>query len=903
MPIRSLILWLVSSPVFAEARALPEVRVEAQVVTELEDQAPRLIQGSLYIKNWQAEGGRCLYLPYQDGDYGEDRGTNRRFEVFAGTANKLAFEGGYLRMDAVAPVASLPHPTLAMAELKTPPNFGPDDEIVIRFEARVPRLPSSNPDDWFYDGFLPQLMPKCLPDGLDPAYYRPSLAAKVTGRIRIPTGWEYQGPGQLQADGTVSIGVTARTYAFALGRKFQHRKFQVGTTAVDVAFLTPGFDDIAETVQATLPTLEAMFGPYPHPTLAIVETSELQRHGLPGIIAINKPAQQIFGHAQKNWLNWRHWITTVQLARQWYGGAVVAESPDDEWLVTGTTEFATVEALSRDPKHYDLFASRDDGKPPFLSFDYLQVSEISAATLRRFSPFAALTDEHFVSRHTWNDQHALLFTKHAFALRQLKSFAGDSAFFAFLKNFTTHSLNDMVRPKDFQAYFGRMPSPFSPQARRDLGTYLSRWWQEEGWPDFQLEDMKTEPVAQGKHLTQVTATQGGAVDFPPLIGLEDEAGGRHVARAQPAKDRPEVWQADFVTAHPPAEALVDPEHEAFDSNRFNNSSAWPDVDFFPGGARTLRDDAYTILWFPYAFRRPGEPFSVGVQSALFRYIQGGAFARFESAPSEKKNAVEVRQAFQAPSLALTTDLTFSQNYDNDRLAELSVQRSPLFGGDPVFGMAVKTRHRERVGQPETQHETVALQLSMKPLGRSRSCSYNLGFEIEKAPEEWADDFAYERKFGVASGGCYLTPRTSLGVRVFAGSLYAEGEVPEQALFKPTNLREARLILDQRGLTRSKKLTAIGTDLLLPFYLPLPRDSLILTRQMRWRLFYDYGHSYDLDVDYRSAGFGPVLPFGGDLAGAGSLALTKLSLLVIAYSHVDGEEPAKASVVFDFTGEL
>jgi hypothetical protein len=176
MPKTSLILWLAASSALAQGvapaevrvedhgAAPPEVRVEAQVVTELEDQAPRRIQGSLTIKHWRSDGGRCLYLPYQDTEYGEDRGTNRRFEVFGGRSAKIAFAGGFLTLRATAPVTLVPHPTPAMVEVQ-----GTGDEIVLSFEARVPRLPSSNPDDWFYDGFLPQLMPRCLEDGLDPA--------------------------------------------------------------------------------------------------------------------------------------------------------------------------------------------------------------------------------------------------------------------------------------------------------------------------------------------------------------------------------------------------------------------------------------------------------------------------------------------------------------------------------------------------------------------------------------------------------------------------------------------------------------------------------------------------------------------------------------------------------------
>ncbi len=882
---------------------MPEVRLDAELVSGLGAEAPRRVQGTLRIKNWGPEGGRCLYLPYEDADYGEDRGTNRRFEMFSGTTAKVVFEGGSLGVVASAPVKTGLTKTPSIVRLQVPSGWSAADEIVLRFDAQVPRLPSSDEEHWFYDGFLPQLQGSCQPEGLDPAYYRTSLTAHVVGKVRVPTGWEYVGPGAIDVEGSVDVDIKARTYAFALGKHYLHRKFNVADTQVDVAYHSAGFDEIADTVARTVPIFSSMFGPYPYKSLAIVETTEVQRHGLPGIIAINRPAQAAFSHVQRDWLNWQHWIVALQIARQWFGGAIIAPTPDDDWLVTGMVEFATLEALSHHPTRFNLF-NADSGGFRLLSFDYLQISEISAATLRRFAPFATLTDASFVTRDQAQQQHPFLFSKQAFALRQLKSFAGEPAFFGFLRSLTAHYLNGTLSPKEFHTFLSRLPSPFSPQLRRDLGTFLARWWTSEGWPDFALDDLRTESLPEGRWLSQVAVSQEGAVDFPPMVGVEDESHRVHYTRAEAGKTPDAAhWLANIVTPYKPMKAVVDPGHEAFDSNRFNNSSSGAGLQFFPGSAETLRDDAYTVVWLPYAFRRPGEPFSIGLQGALFRYIQGGAYAKVEVAPADKLGSVQIKQNFQYPSVAMSSEFLFDQNYDNDRLAEVAVQRSPLFAGNPQISLAVKGRHRERTGEPLSSHETVALSTSMKPRGRSRYCGYSLSAEIEHAPEALAHGFWYERKLGVVAGDCNLTARTNLAIRVFSGALYGQGEVPDAVLFKPTDLQEARLRMDQRGLARDKKLTVVGTDLMLPFYIPLPGDTMILARQMRWRLFYDYGRAYDERIDYRSAGWGFLLPFGGDLAGAGSLALTRLTVLAIAYTKVDGEVSRHPSIVFDVTGEL
>jgi hypothetical protein len=117
------------------------------------------------------------------------------------------------------------------------------------------------------------------------------------------------------------------------------------------------------------------------------------------------------------------------------------------------------------------------------------------------------------------------------------------------------------------------------------------------------------------------------------------------------------------------------------------------------------------------------------------------------------------------------------------------------------------------------------------------------------------------------------------------------------------LREARLRLDNRGVARHKRLVTTNTDLFLPLVAPVPADTLILARKMRWRLFYDYGSAPLERIEYRSAGAGFQLPFGGDLSAAGSLTLTQVTALAVLYSSVDGEISRKPSIIFDVTGEL
>jgi hypothetical protein len=838
----------------------------------------------------------CVYLPYEDPDFGEEQGTSRRFEVVSAKAPALHFDGGALKVTPAGKVKVLGGDPQHVMRLELPP----DAELELTFAADVPRLPSSNANHWFYDGFLPQLLSACPPPGLDPLYYRRPVTARFSGHITLPAGWEFAGPGKTAPAGRVDVDLTGRTVAFALGHSFKAKEFTVEGVPVRLLYHKAGFEELAETVIEMMPALTKMLGPYPFPSLTIVETAELQRHGLPGVIAMNRPRQLIFEHAQKAWLNWQHWILAIQLARQWYGGAVISASPDDDWLIGGIAEFATLEALSKHPQRFNLFNPVRNGSR-FLSFDYLQISEVTAATLRHSEPFATLTRPDLTAFDPAPKQNPLLFIKQTFALRQLKSYAGDAPFDGFLRQLTARHEHGFLTPAAFAAELGQLPSPFPPPVREKLTKFLLEWWTHEGWPDFALTDFTSEPLPDGRWAAKVKATQEGGIDFPPLLGVEDAAGRSYATRATP--DGEGAWEASLITPDKPESATADPTHETFDEDRFNNRSRWPGLTFFPGGADTLKDDAYTVLWLPYALRRPGEPTTIGVQAALFRYIQNGLLVRLEGTPSQHLGAFSVSHTYEIPKDGLSGTMSVTGDYQDARQAEITLKRSPVFNVDPHLSLEVRARHKGQAGQPETEHSTGVIGAMLQPVGVERTCGYNLGVSYEKAPAALAHGFSYDRVIGSGSFDCLVTQRSSFTIRGFRGSVTGEGTLPQVALFRPTDLGEAHLLLDRTDLDYVRQIGSLGTDVYLPFYLPLPTDTLILERQMRWRLFYDVGRSYDEALVYKSAGFGFVLPLGGDLSGAGSLAITRLSVLGIFYTDVGGVRSKKPSVVFDLTGEL
>lgn len=883
--------------------ALPKLKIDAQVI-DSPGEGPRQIHGEIAINFPNLPQEVCLYLPYNDPEYGSDRGAQGRLDALSSRAPLALFVGGSTRITTTTPHKLEPVGEAYLVKITSANGGTPVGPIALSFESSVPRLPNTSMAEWFYDGFYPQLVRSC-PDGdLDSYYHRQNLHTEITADITLPDSeFVYLGPGE-PAGSKVQISIRAQTLAFGLATGLSKGIVHAENTTIEVFQRTPQFSSVVNTAIAALPELTKILGPFPYSKLTLVETLELQRHSLPGLIAIDKPKQAVVHQLEREFLNWRHWILVNQLARQWYGGIVSASSMDDEWLLSGIAEFATLETLRKLPHRFNLFSVPDSGIR-WLSFDFLQIDEITAATLAKYAPFSRLTDENMASANRRVDQHGLLFIKHAFAMRQINSYTGDSQFRGFLRNLTRAHWYKPLSPEDFVTHLTKLPSPFSPSVRAQALTFLKSWWTSRGFPDFALEEFETQELPNGRYLAKVTASSLGEVDFPPVIGIIDSSGRQYYVRASRPADVSDanVWQAEVLTAYEPTEASVDPLHEAFDVDRFNNASSRPGIHFFPGGARTLADDDYTLLWLPYPFRRPGEPFSLGLQAALFRYIQGNVFVKAEVAPATGKHAFEIRHRYHFWNAAVHGDLLASSNYDGDRLMEASAIRSPLWDGSVNISLGGHLRRRDHAGIAGSAHFSNVISLGIRPKGLGPKCGFHIYGEHENAPRQWSHGFSYQRSTAAGNLSCAWSTSFATSVRLFRGALLGDGEIPEGSLFKPNDVREAKIRIDLSGLNRSKQIFATNLDFQAPLYLPLPDDIMILSRQMRSRIFMDYGRSLDLDTDYRAAGLGALMPMGGDISGAGALSFTQMSLLFVLYSEAGEVSSRRPGILFDLSGEI
>lgn len=869
------------------------VSYDFQLKIEDVDDLPRKISGHLTIRNWQAEQGYCLFLPYNWHDYGTDRGAIKRFNDITSQRNKPEYSGGQttLALSGAPKIEDTGSPHLI--RLNVPKGWNGDD-IVLQLESVAPKLPDAAHNEFILDGFLPVITNCNRPE-------MSQLSEKVvdySGKIEIPPHWQFAGSGQLRSSNIIDISANGRGLAFALSRGMKRYATKSQNLPIEVVYSSDYFPGIADTIITTLPIIESMIGPYPFRMVTIVESDELQRSSIPELIAVNKPGQAFANKIQRDWLNWMHWTAVTQLIRQWYG-ASINTSEEDEWLISGIVEFLALEVLQQIPARFNLFKSGEDGER-LISLDYLQMSEFTAASLRRLSPFTVLTDGERKSLDTSTRQHGLSYIRHAFAMRQIKHNVGAREFFSFMRAITAAFMNEQITPGQFFDFTQKLPSPFSPTKREEIAASLMSWWTDFGWPDFSIVDFEVSN-RNGRYESSVIVEQEGSIDFPPIIAVTDDDGGTEQTRAEGTAEG--KWRAAFSTQFKPKKALVDPTHETFDANRFNNKTGFSGVEFFPGPGKTIHDDKYTVIWLPYGYRLPGEPATIGIGSAVFKYLQSGLLARIEYAPATEQAAYQIRQLYALSDWALRGELSMSYSFDRDRLIELTTVRSPIIPTRTVnISSQIKARYKDHPGEPDLAHHTFAADLTAKPKGTNLPYYYNVAIDGEISPEQ-GRGFSYKRYFSLLRGSLEIAERVDFGLRLFRGRTDYKGQAPQTALFKPNEVKEANLKVDIQGLERSADLVSIEASVSLPFFLPLPRDSLILTRQMQWRIYYDWGEAYDLDQEYHSRGVGIMMPMGGDISGVGSLAVTRFTFLAILNSAAGSKERKKPGFVFDISGQL
>lgn len=839
------------------------------------------IKGRLESPDFSARS-ICLYLPYND--------PNRHIfkpNVAMYFANQVVFSDQSSHKTTLQAL-----PPFSMTELSSEIvriNNPRGQPLSIDFVSEQQILARSETREALMSGFYPVPAPDCKAPVNQEAY-------RFQAKVEVPTGWLAAGPGVKTQGGITYFHTLAPSLEIATSTHWQETRFRFQN--VQITVLHQG-DALKESIESALASHTTILGAFPYKALTIWFAENVPPGTTPGLITINRPKQVLFDKLQKRYLNWKHWVISSLIAAQWYGTAITS-SVDDEWLLQGIVDFATMNSLVSFPKRQNLLNSFDSNFAP-LVFSYLQMQEFFATYLVRSRPHSRLTDADFVTKDLKAHQSPYLFVKHALALRQLDRLYGGAVFRTWLLSFTRRTLFQNISPKVFMSALESI-SGTTGTVRTELSQNLADWWTRPGWPDFVLRDFKKTQLGKDQWLAEVQVGQSGDFAPPARVAILGANGETEFVSAHPTLARSDT--SYVITNFEPHDVTIDPQHEVYDSNRFNNSDHFPTMQFFPGTADTFSDSSYTAVWLPYIFRRPGESTSLALQSAIFRYLHNQLFIHGETQPGHDLTGYNLRVKSETPIRSVTSNLSIYKDYQNSRTAEVKLtHQQPLI--DPVSaGIGVYGRRREIVGLAHTKHYTLGanFKTSLIPIG---GCGTVFSADSEHAPQTEDKLFAYDRQKGGLSLTCSIPGAIRFNSNAFVAKFSHSGTPPSSAFFRPNDGDEAGLRIDVAGLPSSDRIQGITNDLLLPFALPLPRDSFVISDRLRLALFYDYARAgrEALTEEYRAGGFGFLFPLGGDIVGVGSLSLLKLSLYCALYTKAGEQVSHSPKVMFNFSGEL
>ncbi|MBC7660875.1 MAG: hypothetical protein H7249_14350 [Chitinophagaceae bacterium] len=704
--------------------------------------------------------------------------------------------------------------------------------------------------------------------------------------ISQPGEWQLAAPG-LQREKTWIYDGSTFSAVF-----FKHAELAVHTigeqTLISVS-KSKGFSQLINFAKIALAKFAKITGKIEEPTILLVETDDYEPVRTPGLVTLNTPQQPAMRYLQQDVTHWNVWQLSLQIAQQWYGLGCRAATVDDHWLVQGLADILLSSLLTGETDYFELFG-RDAGGKPYFNLNYRQAQDLAAASLSLLHPQTSLLNSEGISHPASADRPFISYIRNTQVLRYLQWKLGDKPFQSFLQDASHQCGEESLQPSDVL----KLADKYEP----GISTLMLKYWQSDDWPDVSLNGTFTR---DGKSYARVHYEND--LLLPVDLWVTTKSGEHHMVFIDPLAQDVEV-------------PLVDPEREIskielnpgramYDKDRFNNKTGAPKIAFFPGAARGLEDDAYTILWLPFATQLPGEPFTIDLAWQTLRYLNSGLTGLLRYTPQINRAGFNVIYVKAFPESSLFYMLKIGQDDGHvevgERRIDLSVKRNPLWSLFPRLVGSTRIRSEQMMGQPSANHFTAGASLGSH--GESgKACFHDEEADTESTIYVPSKDFNYTRSYARLSAGCE-SRKVGARFRLFYGASRVDGIVPATALFRAQNLDEAHVRLDKPHLIGALRVAAFNLETSFPAALPLPESWFVLPRRSQFKIFLDGAQMMDPNTDITVSGVGYSLPIGGDIAGKDTVTVFRFSLNGIFYRRIDSKEDTKPGVLFDFSGSL
>lgn len=892
-------------PLYGEEPQDINTQLNASIILD-QDYLPSSIAGEISLDLDFDKNSICFYLPYNDPEYGNTKINILKTSIGSKGEPPQFYFGGKTEIEIKNRSYKIEYLSDRIVKIS---RNSLRSNLEIKFKSHIPRLSKSDKNQWFFDGFFPKLMKGCQIE-INEKIYETHLdkPSNFSGEIKFPENWNIAAPELTGFENRTNIykfeKFKAKSLVFSLLNGSKQFQFNHENLTIRLFYTSDNFLELIPTIKNTITTTKKWLGRYPYNTLTIIESSEFQSDNLPGIVALNKPRQESFDSLQTNYFNLRHWSITTHIISQWLRSTIFENEVKDSWFLQGLTEFLIYKSISNQAEINDFFRETEN-KFKLFSIDYRHMQDILATFMSSSNPIEIATDDGFNTIKNFDEQSPILYIRNAIAFRHISSDLSESKFIQLINQFYNEFKFKHMSPADFINFIFQKNDVLNPIEKRDVVYQFKEWWTKSDWPDFAISEVSVEPLNSGKKLVTVKTEQKSNLFLPIKVKITSENGTEEISTAiRSDKESKPYWISTSVIDGNLKSVLIDPNFDTFDSDRFNNTTDSPKIRFFPGNATTISEMDYTTFWFPYIFRKLGEPVSIAVSGVIFKHIKQGLFFQLAGTIEKELGSFSILHKNEIPSLALKVNQSFSQDYYGSREALASFERGRIFEVGPSVGVALNLRFRQTVGQESTKHGTYSTVFKLEPNSRNKRCSYGIKHEFEHAPESLSTEFEYKKSQGKITFGCNFTQRTGMQLGLYGGEVLGSENVPELAMIRINSSDGANVAIDDPNLKPVLKAGSAFANLNLPFTIPFIRDSFIQSRKLNLNIFYNYGKSIKPELAYyKSSGTSLNFPVGGDLSGSSPLTISNLSLSMIYYTNIDGEISYKPHILFNILGDF
>ncbi|NRA66321.1 MAG: hypothetical protein HRU19_17680 [Pseudobacteriovorax sp.] len=870
-------MWLLLSliPSIAMSRVVSyQITVD---VTEAALDGKDVFKASASISGLKQGADTCFYLAFNDRNYFIDPSQTINRSLNKDKRVKPRY-GGIRFIE-----ASVPHTELSSSILKLKADTDP---LKLEFAFELPKWSKEAKRQYLFHRFYPQIMSQC------PEAEKTSIPTKLDLvdfliDLRLPATWDLTTPMNVKQG---RLTQRSRFATFNLTKGYRIEEMKVGDIPVTFVANSPTFDRYQEYFKQFYLRTKELLGPLPFQKMIVLESEELEKSSIPGVITINSPKQVGLDKIQTEYLNWSLWQLAFFTAQQWIGTTLWKSNPNEDWFFRGLTDLIAGVILSERPRISNIFAY--SGDKPWLELRYNQGIDLLASFQYLINPDVRILNDSFEVYKPIQDQGDFDYVRHLLLMRFLNWYLEETFIFQIREFYKTNQFK-VVTYLDFYQYMIKV----NPALSENLEYYFSLWWSKDDWPDFELESVQYLKSEKGIYTIRADVNQPDDFLLPFDFHVVFKDGSTWKKRF--ARDTKEIRQ---TFRKEPDYVEINPGREIFDRDRFNNSDEFGGLYFWPGNAERIYDDAYVFVWLPFIGKLPGESLSLMLGLQLFRYVNSGANIVISYVPGESRTGYNATYSTKVDWLKANLDLSAVENYGaglkNQRIVSGLLYR-PFnwnIGVEGRYGLSLRNRSDLLLKEDHSTYGSIA---EFSNSGIS-PCSRRVQLSVEKTFPNNSTE--YLRNFASAIVSCqYKSFFTTVGG--FVGKVVQETGISTVSLFSPQSITEARVRIDAPTLEAVPDIWSLGLDFEIPVHLPVSSLLFVLPKKSSLRFFYDKARSNSLDRDFSDYGLGLRLPLGGDVVGKRSLAIGSLSILAVLAREYDDVKNNDVGLLIDFVGKL